>query len=125
MTPEQFLQKRKSLNDKLEAYKNDINKEYNFLFNEFLKHNSPVTLHKVYEMEKCEIKPLRGYSRFVVYDFQPVFFHEDILLEAWGWWLDKNDVPKTWKGYTVYGVGNPTVFRLSENQKHNKHPEAV
>lgn len=123
MDAKELIEKRKELLNRIEDVKKQVNIEYNNLVEKYAEENIPVNVGKVYEL-KTE-KPPRGFSRFVVYELTPTFFqNKHVIFTASGWWLDKNDTPKRWKSYVVFGSGNPVEFILSKNQSNNNHPDS-
>lgn len=124
MNTEDFILKRKALLEKKESQNDLINKEYTQILKEFVEENSPVEKHKVYELVKNGIKR-RGYKRIVIYSTEVGVWDGDYVhIRVGGWWLDKDNVPTKWDTMTVVGVSNPAIFKLSENQLAEKHPES-
>ena len=124
MNTEQFLKERKALLDKKAIQEAEINKEYTRILNEFKKENSPVQKQKVYELQENGRKR-RGFKRIVIYDIDVAVWDADqVMIRAGGWWLDKNNIPTKWDTMTVVGVSNNAVFKLSDDQTAEKHPEA-
>jgi len=124
MTEKEFTQARKDLLKSLEYFKQKINLEFTEITRLFNEENCPVKLHNVYEIKG---KPPRGcQNRFVVYSIDNSFWKDNthVLTTAGGWWLDKYNTPKKWTNETVLGVSNPSIFELSSNQEHNKHPDS-
>lgn len=125
MTEQKLIDNRKSYLEKIDTLKSDMDLAFTKDFHEFLDTNIKVKENVVYSVSGDYVKPARGSSRFVVYQLTPNFFHGELMVQASGWWLDKTDTPKKWATYTIYGVGNPCILEKHENQKHNKHPEAI
>jgi hypothetical protein len=124
MDTEDFILKRKILLEKKESQNDLINKEYTQILKEFVKENSPVEKFKVYELVENGIKR-RGFKRIVIYDIEVAVWDKDVvMIRIGGWWLDKENVPAKWDTMTVVGVSNPAIFKLSENQLAEKHPES-
>lgn len=123
MTTEQFTQQRNALLQKKKKQAHAINVEYDRILKEFLKENSPVEEHKVYEL-LTNGRKRRGFKRYVIYDISVRFWDETIMITVGGWWLNEKDVPTKWDNMTVVGVSNFATFKLSENQTNQKHPES-
>lgn len=119
-----FIALRQDILDRNAAFKKELDKEYTRYCREYLAENSPVEKGKVYEVEEGRKK--RKYSRFVVYQLEPSFSlgNDDPIIQAGGWWLDDNGVPAEWETRIVAGIGNPTVFRLSDDQHNEPHPDS-
>ncbi|MNU09540.1 hypothetical protein D3C72_2561730 [compost metagenome] len=49
---------------------------------------------------------------------------ETLMITVGGWWLNENNTPSKWDNMTVEGVSNPAIFKLSEDQTANDHPES-
>lgn len=120
MKPSAYLKKKNELQTKLKAFKEEINEEFTKLVKEFIKSNTHVEIGKVYEFPE---KPRKHYKRFVVYDMDTFHISDHVMIRAAGWWLDQFSVPKKWDTLTPFGVGNPDIMVLSENQKHLPHPD--
>lgn len=123
MKKEQFIEERKLLLEKKKEQENAVNVEYNRILKEFLSENSPVETHKVYELLKNGRKR-RGFKRFVIYKQAVQMWDEDLMITVGGWWLNENNIPSKWDNMTVEGVGNSAIFKLSDDQTANKHPES-
>jgi hypothetical protein len=124
MKTEDFILKRNELLTLKEKHLEVINKEYSEVLKEFIKENSPVEKLKVYELIENGIKR-RGFKRIVIYDIEVAVWDNDaVMIRIGGWWLDKENVPTKWDTMTVCGVSNPAIFKLSENQENEKHPDS-
>jgi len=124
MTETRFLEERGALLDRKNKLLKEINEEYNRICDDFKKTNSPVENLKVYELVENGRKR-RGLKRFVIYTQEiSVYDKGDIFIRVGGWWLDAVNVPAKWDTMTVLGVGNPAVFKLSENQINEECPNA-
>ncbi|SCY94490.1 hypothetical protein [Flavobacterium caeni] len=123
MKQKTFLKKRDQLLKKKKAFEAAINKEYNKFANAFIDENSPVKRLMVYELIENGIRR-RGFTRFVIYAQDVTVWDKSPIIRVGGWWLDQSNVPTKWDNMTVYGVGNPAVFKLSENQTAEKHPDS-
>lgn len=119
LTPSEFIKSKNKILAKIDAFKKKTSKaEYTPLHNKYIIENAPVCINKVYEIVG---RKKRGFTRFVVYRLEvKCLMDRFVLIEAIGWWLDENNDAKVFDWRTVHGTGNPTVFKLSENQKHNK-----
>lgn len=120
-----FLQKKNQLLSKKKEVVNAINIEYTALVKQYTDENSPVELFKVYELKKNG-NARRGFKRFIPYQFEieTRAYRDVAFIVAWGWWLNKENVPERWDCQTVYGIGNPPILELSENQTALQHPES-
>lgn len=123
MNQTEFLKRRDELVEKKKAFDTAINNDYTKIVDDFIDEVSPIKLHQVYEPVK-DVPRRRGFSRFIVYGQDIQMFDRTPMIRIGGWWLDENNVPKKWDNMTVYGIGNPAVFKLSENQDREKHPDA-
>ncbi|MDN3673104.1 hypothetical protein QWY99_08595 [Flavobacterium branchiarum] len=124
MKTEDFILKRKALLIKKENQLKIINKDYNEILKLFVKENSLVEKFKVYELVKNGTKR-RGFNRIVIYDIEVEVWDKDaVIIRIGGWWLNNENVPTKWDTMTVVGVSNPAIFKLSENQLAEKHPES-
>ena len=47
------------------------------------------------------------------------------MITVGGWWLNSENIPTKWDDMTVSGIGNPAVFKVSENQINHKHPDST
>lgn len=124
MTEAKFIESRKLLQAKKAEFEEQINIEYTKICDDFNNAHSPVEILKVYELKENGRKR-RGFKRFVVYEiFLRVLLKNSVIITVGGWWLDKDSIPTKWDNMTVYGIGNPAIFELSENQTNHKHPES-
>jgi hypothetical protein len=124
MQPKEFLKKRKFYQDELKKFQKQVDIAYTKIVNEFIKENSPVKNLKVYELLENGIRR-KGFKRFIIYTQEVSIFSKNPMIRVGGWWLDKNNIPKKWDNMTVYGVGNPAKFVLSESQENENHPDSV
>lgn len=129
MKVQEFDKQRKALLKEREAAIKSIDKRYNKIVKKFIEAHSPVKEGVVYELVKDGIKR-RGFKRFVIYDLDVTSFtssdrkRSHYFIRAAGWWLNEDNVPTKRDDMTVFGVGNPAVFKESDNQEHKPHPEA-
>ena len=124
MTNLDFIQKKNDLLKIKEAQEKVINQNYTDLCNEFIEHNSPVKDSEVYELIENGNKR-RGFKRFVIYDQKIRVMGSFPMITVGGWWLNSENVPTKWDDMTVSGIGNPAVFKVSENQINLKHPDST
>lgn len=125
MTEQEFISKKAELEDKLNEVKKPINEEYNRILKEFQKEHCSLEVGKVYELVGTGKKP-RGHKRFVVYSIETNHYKRFscVVIRVGGWWLNAKNTPDKWQCYTVYGVGNKSVFILSDDQTNEPHPES-
>lgn len=124
MTDSKFSKERKDLLKIKSEQEKAINIKYTALCDEFILKNSSVKNLEVYELLENGNKR-RGFKRFVIYEQQIQVFCDSPMIKVGGWWLDKENIPKKWDTMTVYGVGNPAIFKISDNQNHLKHPDST
>lgn len=126
MTDKEFSKEKSILLKKQEKYKKIIDEKYTKLVKKFLAANCVIEKNKVYEIiDRGGNRIPRGYKRFVMYHLDVLtMFSNNPWIEVSGWWLDENNIPKTWSNFTIYGISNPTIFKLSEDQTHHPHPES-
>lgn len=122
-TTTQYIKEDRALKAKIDLYAESINKRRSKLASKFIAANSPVEVGKVYNLVSGGVKR-RGYDRFVVFQQQVQFVGDRPIIVVAGWWINKlTDVAEKWDGSAVvHGVGNPTIFKLADNQKY-KNPE--
>lgn len=123
MTEQDFLAKRIALKNKKQAQEKIIDIEYTAVLKEFLDKNSPVQKNIVYELVENGRKR-RGFKRIIFYDIDVNVWDESIMIIVGGWWLNENNVPTKWDNMTVSGIRNPAIFKPSENQNAEKHPQS-
>jgi hypothetical protein len=124
MQTKDFLKKRKFYQDELKKFQKQVDIAYTKIVKEFISENSPVKNLKVYELLENGIKR-KGFKRFIIYTQEVNVFDKMPMIRVGGWWLDVNNIPAKWDNMTVFGVGNPAKFVLSENQEHEKHPDSI
>lgn len=119
----EFSQQRKDLLKIKAEQEEAINVKYTALCDDFILTNSPVKNLEVYELLENG-KKRRGFKRFVIYSQEISVFVDSPMIRVGGWWLNSENVPSKWDSMTVYGIGNPAIFKLSENQTNFKHPDS-
>lgn len=124
MKEQELKAKREGLNGLLEDYRKQLNEDLVVYTRQFLNANCPVEIKGVYELKENGIKR-RGFKRFVIYLREVIFFGGDPMIQVGGWWLDRENVPTKWDTMTVYGISNPALFELSDNQEHELHPDIL
>ena len=123
MTEDFFTEKRIELVTLKKEQMKAIDIDYSHLCNDFILANSPVKNLTVYELLENGTKR-RGFKRFVVYDQEIQTFDNSPMIRVGGWWLDSENIPTKWDNMTVYGCGNPAVFKFSDDQTHFNHPDS-
>lgn len=122
MELKQLQQIRKDCLSRIEQVKKDENKKYATAAKKYILKHCPVKQSKVYELLENGIRR-KGFRRFVIYEMDLQWFVGNPIIHVGGWWLDENNTPSKWDTMTVHGIGNPAIFKLSENQTHNPHPD--
>jgi len=114
----EYTKEDRALKAKIDIYTESINKRRGKLAAKFIDANSPVKVGKVYNLVSGGVKR-RGYDRFVVFQQQVQFMGGHPIIIVAGWWINKlTDVAEKWDSSAVVeGVGNPTIFKLADNQK--------
>lgn len=122
MTTEQLIAKRIEYKIKLKEIEDSFSLEFTKDFQDWLTANIPYKTGQVVEHTDGK---RRKYNRFVIYDFQPTFLTEQghMFVSAWGWYLDKDNVPAKWSNLNMYGTSNPAEIVLSPNQKNKYVPK--
>lgn len=115
----EYTKEDRALKAKLELYAENIKKRRGKLASKFINANSPVQVGKVYNIVEGGIKR-RGYDRFVVFQQHVQFVGGSPIVIVGGWWINKlTDKAEKWDDSgVVLGVGNPTVYKLADNQKY-------
>lgn len=117
MTGDEFMIARGELRKRLEEFEKTLQPENEKIHEEFMKANTSIEVGKVYNFEGGN--PTK---RVIVYSLDVDILMKNPIIRAGTWELDKLNVPKKWRTYTVYGIGNPAKLVLSENQKNEPHP---
>lgn len=117
----QYVKADRALKNKAHAFAEKIELQRNKLATKYIDQNSPVKVGKIYEIVSGGVRR-KGYSRFAIYGQRVQFMNNDPIIVVGGWWINKqtNKADKWDGGVVVLGVGNPTVFKLSEDQTHIK-----
>jgi hypothetical protein len=124
MTTEVFTEKRLELLQLKKEQMKAVDLDYTDLCNDFILNNSPVKNLEVYELLENGNKR-RGFKRFIIYEQEVQTFGNSPMIKVGGWWLNSDNVPTKWDSMTVFGCGNPAIFKLSDNQTHSKHPDST
>lgn len=123
MNLETFTFNRNILLEKKKKNEAELNMLYTKLVEEYIDANSPVEKLKVYELIENGNKR-RGFKRFVIYSQDVKIFNVTPMISVGGWWLNKENIPEKWDSMTVHGVGNPAVFKLSDDQTAYEHSDS-
>lgn len=120
MTTEEFKKEHEKTLKKIKDLTAKENKKYSVLANKYIDANCNVK-KGVYEL--VEENKRRKHKRIVIYGRDIVFGE---LIRVYGWWLnEKTNIPEKWDTIIVFGCGNPTALKLSDNQKAEKHPDSI
>lgn len=123
MDLQEFIKKRNELLAKKKQQETEINDLYTKYVFDFIEKNSPVKKLTVYELVENGIRR-RGFKRFVIYTQEVIFFDSSSpIIRVGGWWLNTENIPTKWDTMTVSGIGNPAIFKMSENQINLDHPD--
>ncbi len=98
----------------------EIRKPYDKALSQFLDDHCPVIVNKVYKLVENGVKR-RGLSRLVITGRKILWFDGTPTIIVGLHWLDGDNMPRRSDTFTVYGVGNPAKFELSDNQTFHKH----
>jgi hypothetical protein len=120
MKASEFLDQKRALQDKLQAYKDSINQEWTDLENEYTKEHSPWKIDQVYERTK---KGNFKYTRFVPYVLDTYELGSKVGVRAGGWWLNGDQVPEKWDTLMITGCTPLPEMQLSNDQNHKPHPK--
>jgi len=118
-----FIKVKSELTSILDDVKEKITIAYSELVHQFIEENSPMKQDLVYELVSGATK-VRNCNRFIVYDQNIRLLLDTPTIMVSGWWMDAGSTLKVWETYNIYGVANPTIFSLSEDQMNKKHPKS-
>lgn len=126
LTNEEFCRLKNEISAKIKDFEKEISdKEYKPLIAKYISDNCEYEIGKVYELVQNGIKR-RGFKRFILTDLWVQSFGKKNEGTQWafiqcdGYWLNEDNETAKQDSMTVFGVGNPAILKLSNNQNYIK-----